>query len=328
MLLTLDILTTAAILFIVVDRPPGDLRRPEDHQLRPRGVADGRRLLRRGDRQARAQSLGGAAAGLRGRRGARRPRRALHHPPALPQAAGRDPRHLGARHRGRPAHHPGLRPRRPAHPEPLRRAPSRSSASTTRPTGSWPWASPWSIGTLFALTIERTRLGLSARAVIMNETLARSLGIDTGRVRLVVFMIGAGLRGAGGRPADAADQRRSEHGRQLADRRLHAGDGRRRLVPGPRGGLPRLRGRAGPDQHLREPDPGQHRRRGAGRPRAARSARKVSPVLETAPRRRARRRRPADAAPRPGRALRGRGSGGAGALDRARSSSTPSRSTS
>ena len=27
----------------------------------------------------------------------------------------------------------------------------------------------------------------------MNETLARSLGIDTGRVRLVVFMIGAGL---------------------------------------------------------------------------------------------------------------------------------------
>ena len=52
------------------------------------------------------------------------------------------------------------------------------------------------IGILFALTIERTRLGLSARAV--NETLARSLGIDTGRVRLVVFMIGAGLAALAG----------------------------------------------------------------------------------------------------------------------------------
>ncbi len=54
------------------------------------------------------------------------------------------------------------------------------------------------IGTLFALTIERTRLGLSARAVIMNETLARSLGVNTGRVRLVVFMIGAGLAALAG----------------------------------------------------------------------------------------------------------------------------------
>ncbi len=35
------------------------------------------------------------------------------------------------------------------------------------------------IGGAFALVIERTRLGLSARAVIMNETLARSLGLDT-----------------------------------------------------------------------------------------------------------------------------------------------------
>ncbi len=54
------------------------------------------------------------------------------------------------------------------------------------------------IGTAFALLIERTRLGLSARAVIMNETLARSLGLDTARVRLVVFMIGAGLAALAG----------------------------------------------------------------------------------------------------------------------------------
>jgi branched-chain amino acid transport system permease protein len=54
------------------------------------------------------------------------------------------------------------------------------------------------IGALFALTIEGTRLGLSARAVIMNETLARSLGIDTDRVRLTTFMIGAGLAALAG----------------------------------------------------------------------------------------------------------------------------------
>ena len=54
------------------------------------------------------------------------------------------------------------------------------------------------IGGVFAFTIEGTRLGLSARAVIMNETLARGLGIDTGRVRLATFMIGAGLAALAG----------------------------------------------------------------------------------------------------------------------------------
>ena len=54
------------------------------------------------------------------------------------------------------------------------------------------------IGVLFALTVEGTRLGLSARAVIMNETLARGLGIDTDRVRLATFMIGAGFAALAG----------------------------------------------------------------------------------------------------------------------------------
>ncbi|MFD1702917.1 branched-chain amino acid ABC transporter permease [Methylopila henanensis] len=54
------------------------------------------------------------------------------------------------------------------------------------------------IGGAFAATIEGTRLGLSARAVIMNETLARGLGIDTARVRLITFMIGAGLAALAG----------------------------------------------------------------------------------------------------------------------------------
>jgi branched-chain amino acid transport system permease protein len=54
------------------------------------------------------------------------------------------------------------------------------------------------IGLAFALTIEGTRLGLLARAVIMNETLARGLGIDTAKVRLATFMIGAGLAALAG----------------------------------------------------------------------------------------------------------------------------------
>jgi urea transport system permease protein len=54
------------------------------------------------------------------------------------------------------------------------------------------------IGGAFAFTIEGTRLGLSARAVIMNETLARGLGIDAGRVRLATFMVGAGLAALAG----------------------------------------------------------------------------------------------------------------------------------
>jgi branched-chain amino acid transport system permease protein len=43
-----------------------------------------------------------------------------------------------------------------------------------------------------------TRLGLQTRAVIMNETLARSLGISSGRVRFMTFCTGAGLAAAAG----------------------------------------------------------------------------------------------------------------------------------
>ncbi len=54
------------------------------------------------------------------------------------------------------------------------------------------------IGLAFAFLLEGTRLGLSTRAVIMNETLARALGIDVTRVRLATFMIGTGLAGLAG----------------------------------------------------------------------------------------------------------------------------------
>lgn len=54
------------------------------------------------------------------------------------------------------------------------------------------------IGAGFAFLMEGTRLGLSARAVIMNETLARALGLDTRRIRAVTFMIGCGLASLAG----------------------------------------------------------------------------------------------------------------------------------
>lgn len=43
-----------------------------------------------------------------------------------------------------------------------------------------------------------TRFGLNARAVIMNEQLARGLGIDSDRVRAITFGLGAGLACAAG----------------------------------------------------------------------------------------------------------------------------------
>lgn len=49
------------------------------------------------------------------------------------------------------------------------------------------------LGTAIAMVLHGTRLGLSARAVIANEPLARGLGINRDLVRFVTFSIGAGL---------------------------------------------------------------------------------------------------------------------------------------
>ena len=46
--------------------------------------------------------------------------------------------------------------------------------------------------------LQGTRLGLSARAVIMNETLASALGINSAMVRFATFSIGAGLAAMAG----------------------------------------------------------------------------------------------------------------------------------
>jgi branched-subunit amino acid ABC-type transport system permease component len=54
------------------------------------------------------------------------------------------------------------------------------------------------IAALFAGLLNGTRLGLSTRAVIMNETLAQGLGIDSSRVRLITFGTGCGLAAVAG----------------------------------------------------------------------------------------------------------------------------------
>lgn len=46
--------------------------------------------------------------------------------------------------------------------------------------------------------LQKTRLGLETRAVIMNEDLARGLGINSGLVRFVTFTLGSALAGAAG----------------------------------------------------------------------------------------------------------------------------------
>ena len=57
-----------------------------------------------------------------------------------------------------------------------------------------------SIALALALTVvlNGTRLGLQTRAVIMNENLARGLGINSGLVRFITFSLGAGLASLAG----------------------------------------------------------------------------------------------------------------------------------
>lgn len=54
------------------------------------------------------------------------------------------------------------------------------------------------LGGAMVAVLQGTRLGLHARAVIMNETLARSLGINSALVRFATFSVGAGLAAMAG----------------------------------------------------------------------------------------------------------------------------------
>ncbi|WP_315719247.1 MULTISPECIES: branched-chain amino acid ABC transporter permease [unclassified Bradyrhizobium] len=54
------------------------------------------------------------------------------------------------------------------------------------------------VGLLFTALLNGTRLGLSTKAVIMNEMLAQGLGVDSSRVRLITFALGSGLAALSG----------------------------------------------------------------------------------------------------------------------------------
>jgi branched-chain amino acid transport system permease protein len=54
------------------------------------------------------------------------------------------------------------------------------------------------LGVAVWLVLHRTQIGIVARAVIMNEELAQSLGINTRLVRFVTFGLGAGLAALAG----------------------------------------------------------------------------------------------------------------------------------
>lgn len=54
------------------------------------------------------------------------------------------------------------------------------------------------VATSLTLVLGRTRLGLETRAVIMNENLARGLGINSSLVRFITFSLGAGLASLAG----------------------------------------------------------------------------------------------------------------------------------
>lgn len=54
------------------------------------------------------------------------------------------------------------------------------------------------VGCALAAVLQWTRLGLLTRAVIMNEDLARGLGINSGLVRFATFSLGSGLASLAG----------------------------------------------------------------------------------------------------------------------------------
>jgi len=54
------------------------------------------------------------------------------------------------------------------------------------------------VALVFTALLNGTRLGLSTRAVTMNEMLAQGLGVDSSRVRLITFAVGSGLAALSG----------------------------------------------------------------------------------------------------------------------------------
>ena len=86
------------------------------------------------------------------------------------------------------------------------------------------------LGGALAALLYCTRFGLTARAVIMNEDLARGLGIDSDKVRLVTFGLGAALASMAGALITPLLAGRSQHGPAVAGQLVHAGAGIGRLA--------------------------------------------------------------------------------------------------
>ena len=77
----------------------------------------------------------------------------------------------------------------------------RAVTSAERPIPSIGWCSccsPRCSASLVWLVVQRTSIGVVARAVIMNEELAQALGINTRLVRFFTFCLGAGLAALAG----------------------------------------------------------------------------------------------------------------------------------
>ena len=109
-----------------------------------------------------------------------------------------DPGDLGTGHCRGAARDPDFRARGAVRPGAGLRHDGRFRRELFRRIGCFSSRSAILIGALFTALLNGTRLGLNTRAVIMNETLAQGLGIDSSRVRLLTFGIGSGLAAVAG----------------------------------------------------------------------------------------------------------------------------------
>ena len=71
--------------------------------------------------------------------------------------------------------------------------PVRSSASPSRPTGCWPSASPARSGSAIWLFLTRTRFGTAMRALAIEPTGARLVGVDATAMSALAFAGGGAL---------------------------------------------------------------------------------------------------------------------------------------
>src|SRR3989454_10698957 len=59
-------------------------------------------------------------------------------------------------------------------------------------------ATALTIGVILWLVLEKTRMGAAVRATVDDAQMARGVGIDTSRISMFIFALGAFLAGLGG----------------------------------------------------------------------------------------------------------------------------------